>query len=164
MVRISGSFPSHAKPKADNRVNLRISSPWRASPRKLGVSEALFKLSTAVLLVALSAACATSLTNWRQVLLYSEAEMVRQGEGAYRQMQSELPMSSDPREITYVQCVADHVIAASNRHSKPLIVGKSQFDSPQANAFALPGGKIGIIRGYLTWLEPGLLPLSWRTK
>ena len=45
-------------------------------------------------------------------MLFSEAEKVRQGEGAYRQMQSELQMSSDPREIAYVQCVEDHVIAA----------------------------------------------------
>lgn len=148
MVRISGSFPSHAKPKADNRVNGRISSPRRASPRKLGVSEALFKLSTAVLLVALSAACATSPTNRRQVLLYSEAEMVRQGEGAYRQMQSELPMSSDPREITYVQCVADHVIAALEPTQQAAYRWEvTVFDSPQANAFALPGGKIGIYTG-----------------
>ena len=81
-------------------------------------------------------------------MLYSEAEMVRQGEGTYRQIQSELPMSSDPRETTYVQCVADHVIAAleptqqaTNRWAVTV------FDSPQANAFALPGGKIGFYTG-----------------
>ena len=133
-------------------VKRRISSPLRASPRKQGVSESLFKLSTAVLLVAFSAACATSPTNRRQVVLYSEAEMTRQGEGAYRQMQSELPMSSDPRKTTYVQCVADHVIAAldptrqaANRWEVTV------FNSPQANAFALPGGKIGVYTGHLTW-------------
>ena len=76
------------------------------------MSETLFKLSTAVLLVAFSAACATSPTNRRQVVLYSEADTVRQGERAYRQMQSELPMSSDPRETTCVQCVTDQVITA----------------------------------------------------
>ena len=129
-------------------VKRRISSPLRASPRKQGVSESLFKLSTAVLLVAFSAACATSPTNRRQVVLYSEAEMARQGEGAYRQMQSELPMSSDPCETTYVQCVAHHVIAAieptqqaANRWEVTV------FGSPQANAFALPGGKIGVYTG-----------------
>ena len=112
----------------------------------------MFKLSTAVLFVALSTAFATSPTNRRQVVLYSEAEMTRQGEGAYRQMQSELPMSSDPRETTYVQCVADHVIAAldptrqtANRWEVTV------FDNPQANAFALAAGKIGVYTGYLTW-------------
>jgi predicted Zn-dependent protease len=126
----------------------RISSPRKGSSRKQGVSETLLKLSTAVLLVALSAACTTSPTNRRQVVLYSEAEMARQGEGAYRQMRSELPMSSDPRETTYVQCVADHVIAAleptqqaANRWEVTV------FESPQANAFALPGGKIGVYTG-----------------
>ena len=108
----------------------------------------MFKLSAALLLVALMTACTTSPTNRRQVVLYSEAEMARQGEGAYRQMQSELTVSSDPRETTYVQCVADHVIAAleptqqaANRWEVTV------FDSPQANAFALPGGKIGLYTG-----------------
>ena len=129
-------------------VKSRISSPRKGPSRKQVVSETLFKLSTAVLLVALSAACATSPTNRRQVVLYSEADMVRQGEGTYRQIQSELPMSSDPRETTYVQCVADHVIAALEPTQQAacrweVIV----FDSPQANAFALPGGKIGAYTG-----------------
>lgn len=108
----------------------------------------MFKLSAAVLLVALVIACITSPTNRRQVVLYSEAEMARQGEGAYRQMQSELTVSSDPRETTYVQCVADYVIAAleptqqaANRWEVTV------FDSPQANAFALPSGKIGLYTG-----------------
>ena len=56
-------------------------------------------------------------------MLSSEAEMVRQGEGAYRQMQSELPMSSDPREIAYVQCVVDHVIAALDDTASRLSLG-----------------------------------------
>ena len=108
----------------------------------------MFKLSAAVLIVALVAACTTSPTNRRQVELYSEAEMARQGEDAYRQMQSELTVSSNPRETTYVQCVADYVIAAleptqqaANRWEVTV------FDSPQANAFALPGGKIGVYTG-----------------
>ena len=108
----------------------------------------MFKLSAALLLVALMTACTTSPTNRRQVVLYSEAEMARQGEGAYRQMQSELTVSSDPRETTYVQCVADHVIAAL----EPTLQAANRwevtvFDSPQANAFALPGGKIGVYTG-----------------
>ena len=74
--------------------------------------------------------------------------MVRHGEGAYRQMQSELPMNSDPREITYVQCVADHVLAALGPTQQAAYRWEvTVFDSPQANAFALPGGKIGIYTG-----------------
>ena len=112
------------------------------------MSETLFKLNIAVSLLALTAACATSPTNRRQVVLCSAAEMVRQGEGAYRRMQSELPMNSGPRETTYVQCVADHVIAALEPTQQAacrweVIV----FDSPQANAFASPGGKIGAYTG-----------------
>ena len=60
-------------------VKRRMSSPRRGSSRKLGVSETLFKMSTALLLVALSVACATSFPHRRQIVLYSEAEMIRQG-------------------------------------------------------------------------------------
>ena len=74
--------------------------------------------------------------------------MVRHGEGAYRQMQSGLPMSSDPREITYVQCVADHVIEALGPTQQAAYRWEvTVFDSPQANAFALPGGRVGIYTG-----------------
>ena len=63
--------------------------------------------------------------------------MVGQGKGAYRQMQSELPMSSDPREITHVQCVADHVIAALEPTQQAAYRWEvTVFDSPQPNAFA----------------------------
>ena len=108
----------------------------------------MFKLSAIVFLVALMATCTTSPTNRRQVVLYSEAEMARQGEGAYRQMQSELTVSSDPRETSYVQCVADYVIAALEPTQQTAIRWEvTDFDSPQANAFALPGGKIGVYTG-----------------
>ena len=57
-------------------------------------------------------------------------------------------MSSDPREITYVQCVADHVMAALGPTQEAAYSWKvTVFDSPQANAFALPGRKIGIYTG-----------------
>ena len=126
----------------------RISSPRRGSSRKLGVSETLFKVSTAVLLVALSAACATSPTNRQQVVLYSEADMVSQAEGAYSQIQSELPMNSDLRETTYIQCAADHVIAAPEPTQQAAYRWEvTVFDSLQANAFASPGGKIGVYTG-----------------
>lgn len=94
--------------------------------------------------------CASSPLDRRQVVLYSEAEMARQGEQAYRQMQRELPISTDTRKISYVQCVANHVIAALDDDDRGNAVWEvTLFDSDQANAFALPGGKIGVYRGLL---------------
>ena len=94
--------------------------------------------------------CATSPTNRRQVVLYSEADMARQGEEAYREMQAEIPVTTDPRETSYVQCVADYVIEALEPEQKNSVNWEvTVFDSEQANAFALPGGKIGVYNGLL---------------
>lgn len=106
----------------------------------------LLVLATLPLLVS----CASSPMDRRQVVLYSDADMARQGEAAYRQMQAEIPISENRRETQYVQCVANYVIAAlepeqRNRASWEVTV----FDNEQANAFALPGGKIGVYNGLL---------------
>jgi predicted Zn-dependent protease len=100
--------------------------------------------------LALLATCTSSPMDRRQVVFYSDAEMARQGEAAYRQMQAEIPTSDDQRETQYVQCVANYVIAALEPEQRD----RSQwevtvFDNEQANAFALPGGKIGVYNGLL---------------
>ncbi len=90
----------------------------------------------------------------RQVVLYSEAEMAAQGEQSYRQMQAEVPISRNARENQFVQCVANYVVSALDagpRNDNEWEV--TVFDNEQANAFALPGGKIGVFNGLLsvTW-------------
>lgn len=94
--------------------------------------------------------CTSSPLDRRQVAFYSEAEMARQGEQAYRQMQQELPVTSSNRETNYVQCVANHVIEALDETDRNSAVWEvTVFDADQANAFALPGGKIGVYNGLL---------------
>ena len=94
--------------------------------------------------------CASSPLDRRQVVIYSEAEMAAQGERSYRQMQQETPVSTIASETNYVQCVADYVIEALD----PGVQSRNQwevtlFSENQANAFALPGGKIGVYAGLL---------------
>lgn len=94
--------------------------------------------------------CASSPLNRRQVVIYSEAEMAAQGERSYRQIQQEVPISTNTSEINYVQCVTDYVIEALD----PRVESRNQwevtlFSENQANAFALPGGKIGVYAGLL---------------
>ncbi len=102
------------------------------------------------LITILVSACATSPMNRRQVVLYSDSEMARQGEQAYREMQGELPVTPNASEITYVQCVADYVIEALPPYQRNSVVWEvTVFDDEQANAFALPGGKIGVYNGLL---------------
>lgn len=94
--------------------------------------------------------CTTSPLDRRQVVLYSDSEMARQGEQAYRQMQSELPITPNSSESVYVQCVADYIIEALEEPMRSSLNWEvTVFDNEQANAFALPGGKIGVYNGLL---------------
>lgn len=84
------------------------------------------------------------------MVIYSEAEMAAQGEQTYRQMQAELPISTDARETSYIQCVADYVVNALSAAERGNYIWEvTVFDNEQANAFALPGGKIGVYNGML---------------
>lgn len=108
----------------------------------------MLRKSTLTLLSLVLLNCASSPLDRRQVVLYSDAEMARQGEQAYRQMQQELPVSTSTRELDYVQCVANHVIEALDEEDRNSVVWEvTVFDADQANAFALPGGKIGVYNG-----------------
>lgn len=76
--------------------------------------------------------------------------MAQRGEQTYRQMQSELPVTPHASEITYVQCVADYVVEALDPNQRAIGSWEvTVFDDEQANAFALPGGKIGVYNGLL---------------
>ena len=108
------------------------------------------RLAFLLLILPILTHCATSPLDRRQVVLYSEAEMARQGEQAYRQMQNELPVTPNASETIYVQCVADYIIEALDEPMRSSVTWEvTVFDDEQANAFALPGGKIGVYNGLL---------------
>ena len=108
------------------------------------------KLLLTCLLVTLATACTTSPLDRRQVVFYSDADMARQGEAAYRQMQQEVPIATDANQTSFIQCVADHVIDALHPSQRGDFTWEvTVFDDDQANAFALPGGKIGVYNGLL---------------
>ncbi|WP_028080939.1 M48 family metallopeptidase [Solimonas soli] len=98
----------------------------------------------AVIAAIVAVACATSPTGRRQLRLVSDAEMSQMGVAAFQEMKQKTPVTKDARESAYVQCVAR---AITNE------IGGSweiqTFDSKEVNAFALPGGKIGVYTGLL---------------
>lgn len=113
----------------------------------------MFRLIAAIRLCSIALllmTCTTSPLDRRQVVLYSDQDMARQGAAAYEQMRTEVPISTNANETAFVQCVADHVIAAlSPEQQSSLNWEVTVFDQDQANAFALPGGKIGVYNGLL---------------
>ncbi len=98
-------------------------------------------------------ACATSPTGRNQVLLFSESQLAQMGDQAFTGMKEELKISNKSVQNSYVECVANAITA-----QVPASVFNGQwevvvFDDEQVNAFALPGGKIGVYTGLLNVAE-----------
>lgn len=104
-------------------------------------------LALATLLALVLAACAVSPTGRKQLLLFGDSDVAAMGVTAFSQQKAQLPVSTDSRKSAYVQCVANKLLTAMGQNPSAWEV--VLFESAQANAFALPGGKIGIYTGLL---------------
>lgn len=103
-----------------------------------------FKTIAQLILVTIVAGCTTSPTGRPQMLLVSDAELAQMGNQAFGQMKEELTVSNDTGTTSYVSCVADAITnTIDTRYDWEVAV----FEDDSINAFALPGGKIGIHTG-----------------
>ncbi len=94
-------------------------------------------------------ACATSPTGRSQLIMFPESEMAAMGVAAYDKLKTELPASGDSARRRYVRCVADAITAELAEGQGAGSWEVTLFEEPSANAFALPGGKIGVHTGLL---------------
>src|SRR3546814_4251071 len=95
-------------------------------------------------------ACAVSPTGRHQLRLVSDSEMSQMGVTAFQQMKEKTPATKNARTSAYVQCVAHALTAQVPRSAlTPANWEVQVFDSKEINAFALPGGKIGVYTGLL---------------
>ena len=107
-----------------------------------------YSVAAAVLSLALTG-CNTSSTGRNQITLFSNAELNKMGAASFEEMKEKEKISTDKAVNDYVQCVASAVtkeVPASVHGGDWEVV---VFDSDQINAFALPGGKIGVYTGIL---------------
>lgn len=96
------------------------------------------------LVLALVTACATSPLGRRQLKLFSDQEITQMGIQSYEQLKTETPISKDAKINRYVQCVSSAVTRVVEGSWEVTV-----FEDGSANAFALPGGKIGVYTGLL---------------
>ena len=99
------------------------------------------------------AACSTTMTGRKQLTLFNDAKMDELGVAAFTDLKSEVKVDKDAHVNAYVRCVADSILAVVPKGGAAPADGKWEIvvfadDSP--NAFALPGGKIGVHTGMLT--------------
>lgn len=113
------------------------------------VMRKLSSLYPVVLAILSTFGCATSPTGRKQLVIVPNAQMEAMGAQAFQEMKNTTPAEADPKVNAYVRCVANPIItAAQSRISEPkweVVV----FKDDTANAFALPGGKIGVHTGIL---------------
>jgi predicted Zn-dependent protease len=100
-----------------------------------------------VLTALLLTGCATSPTGRSQVMMVSDSQMSQLGLSAFDNMRKQGKFVDAPRERAYATCVANALIAVlpppwNTQRWEVQIIGE-----PSANAFALPGGRIGVNQG-----------------
>jgi predicted Zn-dependent protease len=98
--------------------------------------------------ILLLVGCATSPLGRSQLILVDDAQMDQMGAQAFEQLKGEGKVSTDSAKNAYVTCVARAITAQLPEE----FAGNWEvrvFDDDSANAFALPGEKIGVHTGLL---------------
>ena len=79
----------------------------------------------------------------------SESSLRVEANTQFQQMRRQMPISADPAERAYIFCVAQSVLRVVEEPYASRAWEIEVFDMPDANAFAMPGGKIGVFNGIL---------------
>ena len=100
------------------------------------------KLSVILITALLVAACATSPTGRKQLRFMSDSQMKQMGAAAFDETKKKEKVSTDQRMTAFVSCVSNHITRQVGGQWEVQL-----FDDDAVNAFALPGGKIGVYKG-----------------
>ena len=108
-------------------------------------------------LLALLSGCGETPTGRSQLALVPGPLMADMGADAFDQLRSTQPISRDAQANQLVQCVAEKVVAGA-KASYPGLDFPARwevvlFEEASPNAFALPGGRIGVHSGLLRVAE-----------
>ncbi|MGH6912865.1 MAG: M48 family metallopeptidase [Geminicoccales bacterium] len=96
--------------------------------------------------ILLLAACETApVTGRRQLILLPEGQAAEMGQAAYADIKSETKVSNDPELNRTVREVGRRIAAVSGQPDLDWEFTVFQDETP--NAFALPGGKVGVNAG-----------------
>ena len=110
-----------------------------------------------ILPLLLLAGCEETPTGRSQLALVPENLMTEMGEGAFEQLRLRQPVSRDEALNRQVRCVAQEVVAAAEMSYSAVDLPEAWevvvFEDASPNAFALPGGRIGVHTGLLQVAE-----------
>ena len=104
----------------------------------------------AITMLCLSA-CATSPEGRHQLKLLPSNTINSMGVQSFEAIKLKTPETLDKNLRNYVRCIADAIIPQLPQDAQPALWEVRVFDDSQANAFALPGNKIGVYTGILKY-------------
>ncbi len=96
--------------------------------------------------------CATSPTGRKQVVLLGDGQINQLGAQSFEELKKQTPIERDPKINAYVKCITNPITEAARGRSSVDSWEIVVFQDKTPNAFALPGGKIGV--------HTGLLPIA----
>ncbi|HNP36377.1 MAG TPA: M48 family metallopeptidase [Woeseiaceae bacterium] len=94
-------------------------------------------------------ACSTSPTGRSQMVLRSDDALAAEAAQQFAEMRASIPLATDRATIDYIHCVATAVVDVLEPQYRDLDWDMAIFDIDAVNAFAMPGGKIGVMTGIL---------------
>jgi len=124
-------------------------------PRMKKISFAVIQFSLLAIWAALAAGCMTAPETGRsQLSLVPESQVEQQSKAAFAQMKKKTPISKDAKQNQMVKDVASRIVAAARSSPGGADLpapNKWEFvvfkDDKTINAFAMPGGKVGVYSG-----------------
>src|SRR5438552_11855999 len=102
--------------------------------------------------VILWSGCTSNPVTGRKELtgLVSPQQELQLGIQSFDQMKQQVPIDRDPAANAMVQRVGQRLAAVASKDMPEAKWEFVVFDSPEANAFCLPGGKVGVYKGILS--------------
>jgi predicted Zn-dependent protease len=79
----------------------------------------------------------------------SDTELAAEAAKQFAEMKASMPLTTDRDTIDYIACVANAVVSQLEPPYSDLAWEMAIFDNEAVNAFAMPGGKIGVMVGIL---------------
>ncbi|OYV01914.1 MAG: hypothetical protein CFE45_02705, partial [Burkholderiales bacterium PBB5] len=107
--------------------------------------------SAALLLAGCGTAVVNPVTGQTERTVMDEQAEIAEGRKAHAQVLAETPAYANPQLQAYVSQLGQKLVA--NSHRANLSWTFTVLDSPEVNAFALPGGYVYVTRGILAYLD-----------
>ncbi len=107
-----------------------------------------FILCLILLIIVFLSGCATTPTGRSQLIFMPDSEVDAMGLQAFDNLKKEKSISNNAGDIQFVTCVSDAITREVGGEWEVVV-----FDDASLNAFALPGGKIGVHTGLVDLVD-----------